>query len=78
MYLPIKYKKTEENFLKRVRIIRKNLFIFLYVEKRKQFIEVHYKHQGKFSLSLPISFNFKSHLFVRLIVYSLSFYRNPH
>ena len=53
MYLSIEYNESKEDFLKRIRIIRKNLFIFLYVERIKQFIEVHYKHQGKFSLPLP-------------------------
>ena len=49
MYLLIEYKDSKEDFLKRARIMRKNLFMFLYVEKMEQFIDVHYKHQGKFS-----------------------------
>ena len=50
MYLPIEYKESEEDFLKRTRTIREGLFNFLYVEKMGQFINVHYDHQSEYLL----------------------------
>ena len=76
IYIPIEYNENEEYFLKRVRTIKKNLFKFLYVDKMRQFIEMYYKHQGKFSLLSLIFLNFKSHIFICLNMYFLSFYHN--
>jgi len=78
MYLPIEYKEKEEDFLKCTCTIKEGLFKFLYVEKIKQFIDVHYNHQSKFLLSLPIYLNFKSHFFVCFKMHALSLYHISH
>ena len=72
MYLPIDYKESEEDFLKRARTIREGLFNFLYVEKMKQFINVHYDHQSEYLLLLYL--NVKSYFFVHFIIYSIAFH----
>lgn len=43
MYIPIEYKESEEEFLKWALTIRKNLFMFPYMEKIEEFIEMHFK-----------------------------------
>ena len=47
--------------------------MFLYVEKTEEFIEVHYKHQSKFSLSyLSILISIDIYLFIQKYINSHS------
>jgi len=78
MYLPIEYKEKAEDFLKYTRTIKEGLFRFLYVGKMEQFIDIHYDHQSKFSLSLSIYLKFKSHFFLRFKMYVLPLYHIPY